>query len=383
MKQYSRTKVYVSLDAVAENLEAMHRKLKPKTQMVAVVKANGYGHGAVPIARMAERYEYIWGFATATVEEAQKLRQAGIRKPILVLGYTFQEDDERLVREEIRPTVFEYETARRLSQEARRQKKVIHIHLAVDTGMRRIGFEVQKESVREILRIRDLECLEIEGMFTHFARADETDRGPALMQLEKYETFRRWLREAGIEIPICHCSNSAAIMRVPEAYLDMVRAGITMYGIYPSDQVEREKLPLRPAMEWKAQIAYIKEIPEGTAVGYGGTYVTRRKTRVATIPVGYADGYPRSLSNKGWILIHGQKAPILGRVCMDQFMVDVTEIPQAKKLDEVTLMGRDGDMTLTVEELSEQSGRFPYEFVCDVGSRVPRVYVLGGKSFSQ
>ncbi|MFR0078897.1 MAG: alanine racemase, partial [Blautia sp.] len=279
MKQYSRTKVYVSLDAVAENLEAMHRKLKPKTQMVAVVKANGYGHGAVPIARMAERYEYIWGFATATVEEAQKLRQAGIRKPILVLGYTFQEDDERLVREEIRPTVFEYETARRLSQEARRQKKVIHIHLAVDTGMRRIGFEVQKESVREILRIRDLECLEIEGMFTHFARADETDREPALTQLEKYETFRRWLREAGIEIPICHCSNSAAIMRVPEAYLDMVRAGITMYGIYPSDQVEREKLPLRPAMEWKAQIAYIKEIPEGTAVGYGGTYVTRRKTR--------------------------------------------------------------------------------------------------------
>lgn len=374
MEKHSRTKALISLEAVEENFQRIHRSLKPGTKVVAVVKADGYGHGAVPIAKRVEGLEYIWGFAVAAVEEALQLRQAGIQKPILILGYTFPEHDALLVKEDIRPTVFQYETARRFSEEAARQNKIIHIHLALDTGMGRIGFDISRGSVEEIKKIFSLEHLEVEGMFTHFARADETDKGPALEQIKKYETFEKWLDEEKIDIPLRHCSNSAGIMRLPQAHKDMVRAGIIIYGIYPSDEVEKENLPLRPAMEWKSHVAYVKEVPEGTAISYGGTYVTNETARVATIPVGYADGYPRSLSNKGWVLIHGKKAPILGRVCMDQFMVDVTGIEDVSQGDEVTLMGADHGAYLSVYELAELSGRFPYEFVCDVGKRVPRVY---------
>lgn len=374
MEKHSRTKALISLEAVEENFQQIHRSLKPGTKVVAVVKADGYGHGAVPIAKRVEGLEYIWGFAVAAVEEALQLRQAGIQKPILILGYTFPEHDALLVKEDIRPTVFQYETARRFSEEAARQNKIIHIHLALDTGMGRIGFDISRGSVEEIKKIFSLEHLEVEGMFTHFARADETDKGPALEQIKKYETFEKWLDEEKIDIPLRHCSNSAGIMRLPQAHKDMVRAGIIIYGIYPSDEVEKENLPLRPAMEWKSHVAYVKEVPEGTAISYGGTYVTNKTARVATIPVGYADGYPRSLSNKGWVLIHGKKAPILGRVCMDQFMVDVTGIEDVSQGDEVTLMGADHGAYLSVYELAELSGRFPYEFVCDVGKRVPRVY---------
>ena len=225
--------------------------------------------------------------------------------------------------------------------------------------------------------------MEIEGLFTHFAKADEADLTYTAEQLRQYEQFCQWLSQEGVAVPIRHCANSAGIMCMPRAYLDMVRAGIIMYGIYPSDEVEREKLFLRPAMEWKAQIAYVKTVPAGCAVSYGGTYVTEKETRIATIPVGYADGYPRSLSNKGWILVHGQKAPILGRVCMDQFMVDVTDIPQVRQHDEVTLIGWDHQAFLSVEELARLSGRFPYEFVCDIGSRVPRVYIQNHKEIEE
>ena len=381
MEKNSRTKVSISLDAIAQNFEEMHRKLPKETKMMAVIKADGYGHGALAIAKTVESYEYVWGFATA--QEAGQLREAGIHKPILVLGYTFQEDDALLVREEIRPTVFQYSTAKRLSQEAARQGKTVHIHLALDTGMARIGFPVQKESVREIQKIQKLDFLEIEGLFTHFAKADEADLTYTAEQLRQYEQFCQWLSQEGVTVPIRHCANSAGIMCVPRAYLDLVRAGIIMYGIYPSDEVEREKLFLRPAMEWKAQIAYVKTVPAGCAVSYGGTYVTEKETKIATIPVGYADGYPRSLSNKGWILVHGQKAPILGRVCMDQFMVDVTDIPQVRQHDEVTLIGWDHQAFLSVEELARLSGRFPYEFVCDIGSRVPRVYIQNHKEIEE
>ena len=383
MEKNSRTKVSISLDAIAQNFEEMHRKLPKETKMMAVIKADGYGHGALAIAKTVESYEYVWGFATATAQEAGQLREAGIHKPILVLGYTFQEDDALLVREEIRPTVFQYSTAKRLSQEAARQGKTVHIHLALDTGMARIGFPVQKESVREIQKIQKLDFLEIEGLFTHFAKAVEADLTYTAEQLRQYEQFCQWLSQEGVTVPIRHCANSAGIMCVPRAYLDLVRAGIIMYGIYPSDEVEREKLFLRPAMEWKAQIAYVKTVPAGCAVSYGGTYVTEKETKIATIPVGYADGYPRSLSNKGWILVHGQKAPILGRVCMDQFMVDVTDIPQVRQHDEVTLIGWDHQAFLSVEELARLSGRFPYEFVCDIGSRVPRVYIQNHKEIEE
>ena len=347
--------------------------------MIAVIKADGYGHGAVAVAHLVQDYDYIWGFATATAEEALQLRKAGVIKPVLILGIVFRESFEDLIREDIRPAVCTLEMAEELSAEAVRQKKTVHIHLALDTGMTRIGFADTPQSVEMIRKIASLPNLRIEGMFTHFARADEYDRSPAMVQLDRYLKFADMLEEAGVKIPIRHCSNSAGIIRIPEANLNIVRAGITIYGIYPSCEVERDIIKLEPAMELKSHITYVKEVGAGNAVSYGGTYVTDGMTRIATIPVGYADGYPRQLSNKGWVLIHGKRAGILGRVCMDQFMVDVTEIPEAKAGDEVTLIGRDGEEVITMEEFGDLSGRFSYEFACEISKRVPRVYIKDGR----
>ncbi len=373
MKSNSRVYAAIHLDAVEENFKQMKQNLKPGVKMIAVVKTDGYGHGAVPIAKLAEPYEYIWGFAVATAQEAFTLREEGIKKPILILGYTFEEDYKEMVKQQIRPAVFQYETARKLAKAAGELKKSIKIHIALDTGMTRIGYSDTMESIAQIRKIVALKEIEIEGIFTHFARADEADKTSALNQFERYENFVRKLEQSGLSIPMKHCSNSAGIVELPQMNLDAVRAGITIYGIYPSMEVKRDLVKLRPVMELKSCIVYIKTVDKGTPVSYGGTFVTPRKMRIATIPVGYGDGYPRSLSNKGWVLIHGKKAPILGRICMDQFMVDISEIPEAKELDEVVLIGEG----LSVETLGELSGRFPYEFVCDIGKRVPRI--LEGK----
>lgn len=374
MKKYSRVFAKIDLGAVRNNFLAMKEKLRDGTKIIAVVKADGYGHGAVPIARMAEPWDFIWGFAAATVEEAVELRLAGIKKPILILGCVFEEDYEKLTAYGIRPTVFQLSAARELSKTAVRTGTSLPVHLAVDTGMSRIGFADTEESVKEIEEMAKLPGLVLEGIFTHFARADEKDKSDAVSQLNRYLRFIRMLQEVGISIPLRHCSNSAGILEMPEANMDAVRAGISMYGIYPSDEMDRNRIRLEPAMELKSHIVYIKEVPAGVPVSYGGTFVTDRPTRIATIPVGYADGYPRSLSSRGCVLIRGKRAPILGRICMDQFMADVTDIP-AEELDEVTLMGRDGEEFLSVDELGALSGRFPYEFVCDVSKRVPRIYV--------
>lgn len=379
MNKNSRVKAVISLDAVEQNFREMRKNIAEDTKMIAVVKADAYGHGAVPIAHLIEGYDYIWGFAAATAEEAVHLRENGVTKPILILGIIFEEYYPELVRDDIRLAVCEYEEAEKLSKEAVLQNKTVHIHIALDTGMTRIGYADIPESVEEIKKIAGLPNLEIEGMFTHFSRADEYDRSPAMVQLERYQKFSDLVEAAGVEIPLHHCSNSAGIIRVPEANLSIVRAGITIYGIYPSSEVERDIVKLTPVMELKSHVTYVKDVPEGAAISYGGTYVADKKRRVATIPVGYADGYPRQLSNKGWVLIHGKKAPILGRVCMDQFMVDVTEIGDVKKGDEVTLLGRDGDEFISIEEIGDLCGRFSYEFACDISPRVPRIYVKDGK----
>ncbi len=379
MSKNSRVKAVISLDAVEQNFREMRKNIAEDTKMIAVVKADAYGHGAVPIAHLIEGYDYIWGFAAATAEEAVHLRENGVTKPILILGIVFEEYYPELVRDNIRLAVCEYEEAEKLSKEAVLQNKTVHIHIALDTGMTRIGYADIPESVEEIKKIAGLPNLEIEGMFTHFSRADEYDRSPAMVQLERYQKFSDLVEAAGVEIPLHHCSNSAGIIRVPEANLSIVRAGITIYGIYPSSEVERDIVKLTPVMELKSHVTYVKDVPEGAAISYGGTYVADKKRRVATIPVGYADGYPRQLSNKGWVLIHGKKAPILGRVCMDQFMVDVTEIGDVKKGDEVTLLGRDGDEFISIEEIGDLCGRFSYEFACDISPRVPRIYVKDGK----
>lgn len=379
MKAYSRVKATVSLDAVLHNFEAMKNNLKEGTRIIAVIKADGYGHGAIPIARLMESKEYIWGFAVATAEEALELRKAGIAKPILILGYVFPEYYRKLIQEEVRLTVFRWDVACEINEVAAGLGKKAYIHLALDTGMTRIGFPDTRESVETIRKIAESDWLVTEGLFTHFARADETDKAPAYVQLQRYQDFVSWLEETGISIPVKHCSNSAGILRIPEANLDAVRAGITIYGIYPSLQVERDTVRLQPVMELKSHIAHIKTVEAGVAVSYGGTYVTKGKTVIATIPVGYADGYSRGLSNRGFVLIHGKKAPILGRVCMDQFMVDITEIPEAAMGDEVTLFGENEGVFLSVEELGEISGRFSYEFVCEISKRVPRVYIRHGR----
>ncbi len=379
MKIQSRIYAAVDLDAVLYNLESMKKNIHRDTKIIAVLKADGYGHGAVPLAREIAPLSYIWGIAVATVEEGMELRRAGISKPILILGYTYEEDYETIVREDFRPAVFKISMANRLSEEAVKAGKTIKIHIKVDTGMTRIGYRDIKKDVPEILAISNLPGVEIEGIFTHFARADETDTAPAYTQLNKYLEFLRELEKMGLSIPVKHCSNSAGIIRIPEANFDAVRAGVILYGMYPSQEVEKEPVPLKPVMEIKSHIAYIKTVEPGVEVSYGGTYTTQKVTRIATIPVGYADGYARGLSNKGSVLIRGRRAPILGRVCMDQFMVDVTEIPEARELDEVTLLGKDGVERITMEELGEISGRFNYEFACCISKRVPRIYIKNGQ----
>lgn len=381
MKKFERIKAVVSLDAVAHNFSEMRKNIADSTQIIAVIKADGYGHGAEAIARLVEDYDYIWGFAAATPEEALQLKTAGIRRPILILGLVFEEYFRELIENEIRLTVCEYEMAQRLSEEAVRQGKKVHIHIALDTGMSRIGFADEPESAAVIKKIAELPNMDVEGLFTHFARADETDKAPASDQLERYLRFTELLQDAGVDIPMKHCSNSAGIIRMPEANLNAVRAGITIYGMYPSDEVEKDVVRLLPAMELKSHVSYVKDLKAGTAISYGGTFASEKDLRVATIPAGYADGYPRSLSNKGWVLIHGQKAPILGRVCMDQFMVDVTHIPDVRRGDEVTLIGRDGEESISMEELGDLSGRFSYEFACDINKRVPRIYIKDGREW--
>ena len=379
MEKYSRIKALISLDAVRYNFEQMKNNIKEGTKIIAVIKADAYGHGAVPIASMIQEYDYIWGFATATAQEALQLRRAGIVKPILILGLVFEEYYEELIRNDVRMAVCDFDTAKRFHEAALAVGKKGLIHLAADTGMTRIGFKDNEESLEEIRRIYQLENIEIEGLFTHFARADEYDRTPAMVQLERYVHFSKLLEENGIHIPLHHCSNSAGIIRVPEANMNIVRAGITIYGIYPSEEVEKDIVKLEPVMSLKSHVTILKEVEPGTQVSYGGTYTTDHVTKLATIPVGYADGYPRTLSNKGWVLIHGKKAPIRGRVCMDQFMVDVTDIPEIKKGDEVTLLGSDGEENISADTLGDLSGRFSYELLCGISKRVPRIYIKDKK----
>ena len=374
MRKNGRITAYIDMAAIAENFENMKKNIKEGVQMVAVVKTDGYGHGAVPIAKMAEQFEYIWGFAVATFSEAMDLRNSGIQKPILILGYTFQEDYVEMAKNGIRPAIFTYEMAKDFSDAAKKAGICAPFHLAVDTGMSRIGVPWGEVGIETALKISMLSHIKMEGVFTHFSKADETEKEFTKCQMDRFQDFCSNLSKKGETGFLRHCSNSAGILEIPEANMDLVRAGISIYGIYPSSEVSRSYVELHPAMELKSHVVYLKTIEPGTMVSYGGTFTAAHKMKIATIPVGYGDGYPRSLSGKGSVLIRGKRAPILGRICMDQFMVDITGM-DVQMLDEVTLLGRDGEEEITLEELDKLSGRFPYEFVCDIGKRVPRVYV--------
>ena len=375
--KYYRVYAEINLDAIVKNVDTLMALTKENTGALAVVKADGYGHGDVAVAKAVA--QKVTGYAVATLDEAVNLRENGVKKPILVLGYVDPYEFDILVSYEITATVFDVETAQLLADAARVQKKQAHCHIKVDTGMRRIGLEPDENGIAIVKQITALKELSADGIFTHFAASDETDKTSAEHQFKLFTDFTGRLEKEGIHFTYRHCANSAAVIDMPQVDLDMVRLGIAMYGMYPSDEVKKEKVELFPALDLKSHITMVKEIPAGEKVSYGGTFTTTRTTKLATVSVGYGDGYPRALSSKGYVLVRGQKAPIVGRVCMDQMMVDVTDIENVTRADIVTLIGKDGDAEITVEEIAALAGTFNYEFVCDLGKRIPRSYYLNGE----
>lgn len=374
---YYRTYVKIDLDAIEYNVNHIVEKLNGRAKLLAVVKADAYGHGAVEIGKALE--DKCDFFGVACVDEAMELVDAGIKKPILILGYVSPQQFDVVVKNDIRIPIFSYESAKALSDEAVSQGKTVSYHFCIDTGMSRIGFQVNEASADICKKITLLPNITAEGIFSHFATADESDLSRAKKQKALFDNFIKMLDARDVIIPIKHINNSAGIM-VFDDMLDMVRSGIITYGLYPSGEVDKSLLDIKPAMEWKSYVSHIKMLEKGREVSYGGTYVTEKDMVVATIPVGYADGYPRCLSNIGRVIINGKYANILGRVCMDQFMVDVTHIDDIVLENDVTLVGREGDAVLTMEEVSELAHSFNYELPCRVSQRVPRVYTRNGET---
>ncbi len=364
--------MYLHLDRMSRNIERIMAPLPKGTRTCLVIKADAYGLGVVPVARIMEKQADF--FAVATAEEALELRENGITKPILILGYADPAFYEKLVAEKVRLTVYQETQAEELSWTGARLGTEALIHIKVDTGMNRIGFEPTPEDADRVAVLKGLPYLKIEGLFSHFARADETDPEPARRQYTRFRSMKAMLAERGVVPDICHIANSAASMIFPEASEDMVRLGIAIYGLHPSDIPY--PIPLEPVAELKSQVVMVKTVYPGEEIGYGGRYSPEEPRRIATVCVGYADGYTRRLSQIGRVLIHGKSAPIRGNICMDQMMVDVTEIPDVRCGDTVTLIGRDGDEEITLEELAELSGILNYEFQCGLSRRrVPRVIV--------
>lgn len=379
MKSYTRIRARIDLDAIEYNIEKMKENLPEDTKLIVVAKADCYGYGALQTTSLLSLKEYVWGFAVATLDEAIVLRRGGITKPILVLGCIFPEQWVDALENNIRITVYTEELTKVLSDLAVKIGRKAYVHVKLDTGMGRIGFTPGKEGADKIEEISKLPNIVMEGLYTHFSKADEGDKSYTMKQMEAYTWMKEELAGRGITFSYYHCCNSAGIIDLKGAGQNLSRAGISTYGMYPSEEVHKENVDLKPALELISHVAFVKWVDEGEMISYGGTYVTKRRTKIATIPVGYGDGYPRSLSNKGYMLIHGKKAPIIGRVCMDQCMVDVTEIEDVKFGDEVVLVGRDGDEYLSVETLSRLSDRFNYEFVCLMGKRIPREYIRRGE----
>jgi len=375
----NRVYLKIDLDKICNNINNVINKVGKETKVLAVVKGDAYGHGAIEVTKALSEIG-TYGFAVATVGEALALRRAGITKPILILDFVFPNQFETIVRNDIMLTVFQYGIAKELNEAAAQMGTTAHIHIKVDTGMGRIGYIPDEKSVDEICRIAQLPNIEIDGIFTHFACADEADKTSMNKQYSLFKDFVEKLEKRGIKIPIKHVCNSAAIIEKDDEFLNLVRSGIVTYGLYPSEEVNKDNLHVEPAMELHSVVINVKTIHEGDTVSYGSTYVATKPTVIATIPVGYADGYPRLMSNKGSVLIHGKRAQIVGKVCMDQFMVDVTDIPDVSIGDNVTLIGKDGDECITCEEIGDISGRFNYEFLCCITRRVPRVYIRNGKT---
>lgn len=371
-----RTYLEIDLNKLEHNFNCVRNKLPSDVKILGVIKANAYGHGAVEIGKfLDDKCDF---FGVACIEEAVELKKAEIKTPILILGRVFPFDIETAVKYDVRIPIFSYEDAVALSNEAVKQGKNMPFHFCIDTGMSRIGFQVSEESADICKSITELPNIFAEGLFSHFATADEKDLSKAVEQRNKYKKFCKMLSDRGVEIPIKHLNNSAGIMNFDE-YFDMCRMGIITYGLYPSDEVDKGILDLEPIMSWHAKISHVKDLEPNREISYGGTFKTDRVTKVATVPVGYADGFPRCLSNKGKVIINGKYAKILGRVCMDQFMVDVSDI-ECNVNDEVVLFGTQKNACISLEELANSAYSFNYELPCRIPLRVNRVYVYNGKT---
>lgn len=374
-----RTWAEVDLDAIAHNIKEIRKITNPNAGIMAVVKADAYGHGFLEVTRTllengADR------LAVAVLREGVQLRSRGVKVPILILGASGEETVEDLINHNITPSVFTYEFAKALSYEAEKQEKVTKIHIKIDTGMSRIGFlagDNNDEIVEEILRISRLPYIEIEGIFSHFATSDEADGEYTLLQYNRFMDVCNMLEGRGLHIPIKHICNSAGIMMYPQMHLDMVRPGVILYGMYPSDEVDKKRLNLIPAMTLKSTITHIKEVEAGRGVSYGREYITDKTTKIATVPIGYADGYLRKLASEGKMIVHGEKVPIIGRICMDQCMIDVTNVHNIDKGDEVIIFGREG---VTADDLARWLETINYEVSCVIGKRIPRIYTKNGKA---
>lgn len=373
---YFRTEAKIDLDAIEYNYNNTRAKISKDCKVLGVIKADGYGHGAVEVGKFLDgKCDF---FGVACIEEAVELKKAGIKTPLLILGYVSPYFYDVVVKHDIRISVFSLEDARLLSNEAVKQNKKIPFHYCIDTGMSRIGFQVNQESADICKEIAQLPSLEVEGLFSHFATADSEDLTKTVAQRDLFNSFVKMLEDRGINVPIKHLNNSAGIMNFDE-HFDMVRMGIILYGMYPSDQVDKALLDIKPAMTWLTHISHIKTLEKGREISYGGTYVVNEPRVIATVPVGYADGYPRTLSNIGRVIVNGQYANIVGRICMDQFMIDVTDIPDVKVDSVVTLVGKDGDAVLSMEEVSNLAGSFNYEQSCRISRRIPRTYYKNGE----
>ncbi|MBR2417575.1 MAG: alanine racemase [Clostridia bacterium] len=371
MAEFNRSFAEIDLSAIDHNLSEIKKLLTDNVKTLAVVKADAYGHGLVPVAKHIEsKVDY---FAVATVEDALELRENSIRKPVIILSYTSPLQYDMLLSNDITATIYNVDEAKLLSDMAAEKGKKVKIHIPVDTGMGRIGFTPDEEGVAAISEIAKMPGLYLEGLFSHYALADCKDKTEAYRQSELFDRFIEMLEAKGVYIPIKHINNSAGTIDLPKKY-DMCRVGIALYGLYPSDEVDKEKLKLKPAMEVFSHIVHLKTVTKGTKIGYGHIYEAPSERRIATISIGYADGYKRCLTGVGYVLVKGRKAPIAGKICMDQFMADVTDIPDLKVGDTVVIMGRDGEEEISAEKLGSMCHSFNYEIICSFMPRVKRIY---------
>ncbi|WP_346847684.1 alanine racemase [uncultured Clostridium sp.] len=371
----------VDLDALRNNVSEVKRVSEGK-EIIATIKADGYGHGAIDICK-SMMDEGINRFAVAIVTEAVELRKAGVEIPIIILGYTPKEFYDEVIDLNLEQTIYDYEDAKILSDIAIKKNSIAKIHIAVDTGMGRIGFLTTREQAREVHRITKLKGVRIVGIFTHFATADEKDKTYASFQIEKFNIFNIYLEELGVIIPFKHVSNSAAIIDFPDLPYDGVRAGIMLYGYYPSKYVNKNNVNLIPVMSLKCKIVHLKKIQEGDYVSYGRLYKAPAERIIGTLPIGYADGISRALTGVAKVIVNGKIVPVVGRICMDQYMIDVTDVPGVKIGDEVILIGKDNiGNVITADDIAESIGTVNYEVICDISKRIPRIYTKNGKIFS-